>query len=113
VATLVNGMTRAGLVVRAGGVDDRRTATLELTSAGHAVVGEWQGVNARILAVALGGLPAGSRRRLNSSVPALRELTSAIDAIADAVPPHDNADLVSNATGRRVRPTDRSQVPFP
>jgi DNA-binding MarR family transcriptional regulator len=87
VATLVNGMTRAGLVVRAGGVDDRRTATLELTSAGQAVVGEWQGVNARILAGALGALRGTSKRRLNSSLPALRELTSAIDAIADAGPP--------------------------
>jgi DNA-binding MarR family transcriptional regulator len=87
VATLVNGMTRAGLVVRAGGVDDRRTATLELNGAGQAVVAEWQEVNSRILAGALGTLPAPSRRRLDSSLPALRELTSAIDAIADAAPP--------------------------
>jgi DNA-binding MarR family transcriptional regulator len=86
VATLVNGMSRAGLVLRAGGVDDRRTATLELTSAGQAVVGEWQGVNARILATALGALPSASRRRLTSSLPALRELTSAVDAIADTDP---------------------------
>jgi DNA-binding MarR family transcriptional regulator len=102
VATLVNGMTKAGLVVRAGGVDDRRTATLELTSAGQAVVGEWQVVNARILAGALGALRAPSRRRLNSSVPALRELTSAIDAIADAAapvaPPADDTGAVE-ATG--------------
>jgi DNA-binding MarR family transcriptional regulator len=87
VATLVNGMSRAGLVVRAGGVDDRRTATLELTGTGQAVVGAWQEVNAQILASALGALSSPSRRRLNSSLPALRDLTSAIDAIADAVPP--------------------------
>jgi DNA-binding MarR family transcriptional regulator len=102
VATLVNGMTRAGLVVRAGGVDDRRTATLELTGAGQMVVSEWQRVNARILAVALGALPAASRRRLNSSVPALRELTSAIDAIADAatpVPAAGNNTGTAAATG--------------
>jgi DNA-binding MarR family transcriptional regulator len=103
VATLVNGMTRAGLVVRAGGVDDRRTATLQLTSAGEAVVGEWQEVNSLILAAALGTLPGPSRRRLASSLPALRELTSAIDAIADATSPvgpasDDNGGTVA-ATG--------------
>lgn len=108
VATLVNGMTRAGLVVRAGGVDDRRTATLLLTSAGLAVVGEWQEVNSRILAGALLALAAPSRRRLDSSVPALRELTSAIDAIADATPT-GNAGVTGVGPGGQPGPAGADQ----
>ncbi len=99
VATLVNGMTKAGLVVRTGGVEDKRTATLDLTSAGHSVVAEWQDVNSRILAAALAALPGPSRRSLDSSLPALRELTSAIDAIADAPTPVAADEGSAAATG--------------
>jgi DNA-binding MarR family transcriptional regulator len=87
VATLVNGLVRAGLVVRSGGVADRRTAALDLTPAGRLVLSDWQRVNARILAAAVTALPAASRRRLASSLPALRELTAAVDALADDVQP--------------------------
>jgi DNA-binding MarR family transcriptional regulator len=85
VATLVNGLGRAGLVDRTGGVADRRTAVLDLTAAGQEVVADWQEVNSRILAAALTALPAASRRTLLSSLPALRELTGAVDALADDV----------------------------
>ena len=91
VATLVNGLARAALVVRTGGVADRRTAVLDLTTAGHAVVADWQQVNSRILAAALTALPAASRRTLVSSLPALRELTGAVDALADDVQPDAQA----------------------
>ena len=87
VATLVNGLVRAGLVVRAGGIGDRRTAVLDLTATGHAVTADWQEVNSRILAAALTALHAASRRSLVSSLPALRELTGAVDALADDVQP--------------------------
>ncbi len=90
VATLVNGMLRAGLVVRSGGTADRRTAALGLTAAGQAVVADWQVVNARILAAALTSLSAATRRSIESSLPALRELTGAVDALADEVL-HDDA----------------------
>jgi DNA-binding MarR family transcriptional regulator len=83
VATLVNGLSRASLIVRAGGLDDRRTAVLDLTEAGHTVVADWQAVNSRILTAAVATLPAASRRSLESSLPALRELTGAVDALAD------------------------------
>jgi DNA-binding MarR family transcriptional regulator len=96
VATLVNGLGRVGLVVRTGGLADRRTAVLELTPAGHAVVSDWQDVNSRILAAALTALPTASRRSLMSSLLALRHLTAAVDALADdlqpdAQPPSDGA----------------------
>lgn len=87
VATLVNGLARTGLVVRTGGVADRRTAVLDLTPAGHAVLADWQEVNAQILAAALTALSAASRRSMHASVPALRQLTSAIDALADESQP--------------------------
>jgi DNA-binding MarR family transcriptional regulator len=87
VATLANGLARAGLVVRSGGMLDRRTAELDLTAAGEAVVAEWEAVNARVLAAALAAVPAATRRSLTSSLPALRELTGAVDALADDVQP--------------------------
>ena len=83
VATLVNGLASRGLVIRTGGVVDRRTAVLDLTPAGLAVLADWQEVNEQILAAALTALPAASRRSLNSSLPALRRLTAAVDALAD------------------------------
>jgi hypothetical protein len=58
---------------------------LDLTAAGQEVVADWQEVNSRILAAALTALPAASRRTLLSSLPALRELTGAVDALADDV----------------------------
>jgi DNA-binding MarR family transcriptional regulator len=85
VATLVNSLARAGLVLRSGGITDRRTAVLDLTAAGRQSVAQWQAVNARILAAALAELPAASRQSLESSLPALRELTGAVDALADDV----------------------------
>jgi DNA-binding MarR family transcriptional regulator len=87
VATLVHGLGRAGLVVRTGGLADRRTAVLDLTAAGHAIVSDWQEVNSRVLAAALAELPAASRRSLLSSLPALRQLTGAVDALADEAQP--------------------------
>ena len=87
VATLVNGLARSGLVVRTGGVADRRTAVLDLTVTGQAVLADWQAVNAEILAAALTALSAASRRSLHSSLPALRQLTGAIDALADEPQP--------------------------
>ncbi|HUA39926.1 MAG TPA: MarR family winged helix-turn-helix transcriptional regulator [Streptosporangiaceae bacterium] len=87
VATLANGLARAGLVVRSGGMLDRRTAVLDLTAAGEAVVAEWEAVNARVLAAALAAVPAATRRSLTSSLPALRELTGAVDALADDAQP--------------------------
>jgi DNA-binding MarR family transcriptional regulator len=87
VATLVNGLASRGLVIRTGGVADRRTAVLNLTSAGHAVVAEWQDVNEQILGAALTALPAAGRRSLSSSLPAIRQLTAAVDALADETSP--------------------------
>lgn len=89
VATLAHGLDRAGLVVRTGGLADRRTAVLDLTAPGHAVVADWQDVNSRILAAALATLRPASRRILISSLPALRQLTVAVDALADE--PHPEA----------------------
>jgi DNA-binding MarR family transcriptional regulator len=87
VATLVNGLASRGLVIRTGGVADRRTAMLDLTPAGHAVLADWQDVNEQILAAALTALPAAGLRSLNSALPALRRLTAAVDALAEESSP--------------------------
>jgi DNA-binding MarR family transcriptional regulator len=84
VATLVNSLARAQLIERSGGVDDRRTAVLRLTGTGETVVASWQRVNAQILTVALASLEPASRDTLALALPALRELTGAVDALADA-----------------------------
>jgi DNA-binding MarR family transcriptional regulator len=83
VATLVYGLRRAGLVSRTGGQLDRRTASLELTAEGTAVVGRWQAVNERILQAAITSLGSASRDALAAALPGLRELTGAVDALAD------------------------------
>jgi DNA-binding MarR family transcriptional regulator len=83
VATLVYGLRRAGLVSRTGGQPDRRTASLELTAEGTAVVARWQEVNERILQAAITSLGSASRDALAAALPGLRELTGAVDALAD------------------------------
>jgi DNA-binding MarR family transcriptional regulator len=86
VATLVNGLLRAGFVTRTGGQPDRRTASLLLTPEGSAAVACWQEVNERILQAAIAALAPASRDAIDASLAALRELTAAIDALADSSP---------------------------
>jgi DNA-binding MarR family transcriptional regulator len=83
VATLVQGLAREQLIERIGGVSDRRTAVLSLTPAGVSVVTSWQQVNAQIVAVALTRMEPASRAALEQALPALGELTGALDALAD------------------------------
>jgi DNA-binding MarR family transcriptional regulator len=83
VATLLHGLRRAGLVTRTGGQRDRRTASVMLTPDGTAVVGYWQQVNEQILQAAITSLGPASRDALDAALPGLRELTGAVDALAD------------------------------
>ena len=83
VATLVGGLLRGGLVTRTGGAGpaDRGAA---LTPARADAVDRWQGLNARIVRAAVAAMAPGSAAALAESLPALRELTTAVDALADA-----------------------------
>ena len=99
VATLVQGLRRAGLVSRTGGELDRRTALLLLTPDGTAMVRRWQDVNERILQAAITSLGPASRGALDAALPGLRELTGAVDALADD-PPVGLAEGASGASGR-------------
>jgi DNA-binding MarR family transcriptional regulator len=83
VATLLNGLQSAGYVSRTGGIEDRRTASLDLSEAGASAVARWQRVNEEIIWAALAALPPRSRSVLRDAAPALRDLTSSIDALAD------------------------------
>ena len=83
VTTLVNGLTGRGLVTRTGGGGDRRTVALELTGAGAAAVRHWQETNAAILRAALASLHPGWQHLLTAALPALTELITAIDNLAD------------------------------
>jgi DNA-binding MarR family transcriptional regulator len=87
VATLIGGLRQAGLVTRTGEGLDRRTASVRLTAEGERVVVAWQEVNARILQTAIAALPPDSREVLGTALAALRELTRAVDALADQPPP--------------------------
>ncbi len=83
VATLVQALRRAGLVSRTGGQRDRRTASLLLTTDGTATVACWQELNERVLQAAIASLGPASRDALDAALPGLRELTGAVDALAD------------------------------
>ena len=81
VTTLVNGLSSRDLLTRTSG-SDRRTVVLELTDAGARAVCRWQDTNAAILRAALAGLHPGWQHLLTAAIPALAELTSAIDNLA-------------------------------
>jgi DNA-binding MarR family transcriptional regulator len=83
VATLLNALGSAGLITRSGRPDDRRAVSLHLSGAGAAAVRRWQQVNESIVSQALLALPSGHTAALADAAPALRDLTTAIDALAD------------------------------
>jgi DNA-binding MarR family transcriptional regulator len=99
VATLVQGLRRAGLVSRTGGQRDRRTASLLLTPEGTAVVGSWQEINEQILQAAITSLGPASRDALDAALPGLRELTGAVDALADDLSCGPGAPAPDGRTG--------------
>ena len=89
VATLLGGLQSAGYVTRTpggpgvGGAGDRRTVRLDLSDEGAAAVTRWHRVNEQIIRAALAALPQRHRTALRDSAPAMRDLTSSIDALAD------------------------------
>jgi DNA-binding MarR family transcriptional regulator len=83
VATLLNTLRGAGYVTRTGGESDRRTAVLTLSDLGARAVTRWQLVNEQIIGTALKSLPPRSQVALQHATAALRDLTSAIDSLAD------------------------------
>jgi DNA-binding MarR family transcriptional regulator len=89
VATLLSGLQTTGYVTRtpggpgADGTGDRRTVTLDLSDQGAAAVSGWHRVNEAIIQTALAALPQRDRAALRDAAPALRDLTSSIDAQAD------------------------------
>jgi DNA-binding MarR family transcriptional regulator len=83
VATLLNTLQGAGYVTRTGGAADRRTATLTLSDQGLTAVARWQRVNEQIIGTALKSLPPRGQAALQHAAAALRDLTGAIDSLAD------------------------------
>jgi DNA-binding MarR family transcriptional regulator len=89
VATLLSGLQSAGYVTRTRGgqgadaTADRRTVSLDLSEQGAAAVSRWYRVNEEIIQAALAALPERDRATLRDAAPALRDLTSSIDALAD------------------------------
>jgi DNA-binding MarR family transcriptional regulator len=89
VATLLSGLQSAGYVTRtpggpgADGTGDRRTVNLDLSEQGAAAVRRWYRVNEEIIQAALATLPERDQAALRDAAPALRDLTSSIDAQAD------------------------------
>ena len=89
VATLLGGLQSAGYITRtpgasgADGAGDRRTVSLDLSEQGATAVSRWHQVNEEIIRAALAALPQRDRTKLRDAAPALRDLTSSIDAQAD------------------------------
>ncbi len=76
-------MTRTPGGPGADGTSDRRTVNLDLSDQGAAAVNRWHRVNEEIIQAALAALPQRDRAALRDAAPALRDLTSSIDALAD------------------------------
>ena len=89
VATLLSGLQTAGYLTRtpggpgADGTGDRRTVSLDLSDRGVTATRRWHLVNEDIIQTALAALSPPERAALRDAAPALRELTSSIDAQAD------------------------------
>jgi DNA-binding MarR family transcriptional regulator len=89
VATLLSGLQSAGYTTRtpggpgADGTGDRRTVNLDLSEQGATAVRRWYRVNEEIIQAALATLPQRDQAALRDAAPALRDLTSSIDALAD------------------------------
>jgi DNA-binding MarR family transcriptional regulator len=83
VATLLNTLQGAGYVTRTESETDRRAATLTLSDQGVTAVNRWQRINEQIIGTALKSLPPRSQAALQHATSALRDLTSAIDSLAD------------------------------
>jgi DNA-binding MarR family transcriptional regulator len=83
VTTLANGLEARGLVIRSSGDGDRRTVALRLTEAGEHAVRQWHATNTAILQAAMTRLHPGWQHLLAAAVPALRELSTAIDTLTD------------------------------
>jgi DNA-binding MarR family transcriptional regulator len=81
VATLLSGLQTAGYVTRTPG--GLRAVSLDLSDQGAAAVHRWHRVNEEIIQAALAALPQRDRAALRDAAPALRDLTSSIDALAD------------------------------
>lgn len=88
VTTLVNGLRARDLIARADGNGDRRTVSLTLTETGSQAVRRWHTTNTAILRAALGDLHPAWQHLLTASLPALRELVNAIDALAEPQTSH-------------------------
>lgn len=86
VTTLVNGLRARDLITRADGNGDRRTVSLTLTPTGDQAVRQWHTNNAVILRKALNDLHPAWQHLLTAALPALRELITAIDALAEPSP---------------------------
>ena len=67
------------------GLGDRRTVSLDLSGLGTAAVNRWHRVNEEIIRAALAALPEHDQAALRDAAPALRDLTTSIDALADQV----------------------------
>ncbi|MQY20843.1 MFS transporter [Nocardia macrotermitis] len=96
VTTLVNGLQTRDMITRAPG-EDRRAVTLTLTSDGEAAVEAWQATNTDILRTALDDLHPGWQHLLAAAMPALTELTRAIDTLADPVPAQCDSDTSAHS----------------
>lgn len=83
VSGLISQMMTAGLVDRGTHPDDRRVAVVELTSAGHAQLADWQAAHQRRIGAALDLLSAEDRAAVTAALPALAKLVAHLGANAE------------------------------
>jgi DNA-binding MarR family transcriptional regulator len=83
VTTLVNALHSRGLIVRTNAAEDARAVALSLTPEGRRAVESWKTTNTAILQSALALLDERSQDALAEALPGLRQLTEAIDTLAE------------------------------
>jgi DNA-binding MarR family transcriptional regulator len=88
VTTLVNALQSQKMITRSSGQQDRRAITLALTDTGEQAVHDWQATNTAILRAALASLHPAWQHLLGAALPALAELTHAVDTLAEPARPH-------------------------
>lgn len=83
VTTLVNALQTRGLVERTHAAEDARAIALNATPAGHQAVEGWKATNTAILRAALDLLDERHQSALAEALPGMRQLTEAVDALAE------------------------------
>lgn len=102
VTTLVNALHTRGLIERTHAAEDARAIALSLTLDGRRAVEGWKATNTAILQAALGMLDERHQDALAEALPGMRQLTEAVDALAETARTNDTENATKAPNVRRA-----------